>query len=135
MLALSAQLKILYELYMFTGCKGWKHKYLTLAGACLNYRLIFIWITIYLPTQQCNVHSLLSLHWRAINRLLKFASYHTQKTINVLLLKSLPMLMFSKLNQLIAFGTFQFLLTMQSYLVQMKVSNDKDRTGNILMER
>lgn len=75
------------------------------------------------------------LHQRAINQLLKVVSYHTQKIINVLLLKTLPKLMFLKLKQFIAYGIFWILLNIQAYLVQMKVSNDKDHTGNILMER
>lgn len=81
------------------------------------------------------IHCYHCLHQRAINQSLKVASYHLQKIINVLLLKSLPKLMFSKLNQFITFGIFWFLLNTQAYLVQMKVSNDKDHTGNMLMAR
>ena len=43
--------------------------------------------------------------------------------------------MFSKLKQFITFGIFGVLLNTQAYLVQVKVANDKDHTGNILMER
>lgn len=61
---------------------------------------------IYLPTPQQNVHHYYHcLHQRAINQLLKFASYHTQ-IINVLLLQSLRKLMGSKLEQFITLGTF-----------------------------
>lgn len=75
------------------------------------------------------------LHQRAINQSLKVVSYHGQKIINVLLLKGLPKLMFSKLKQFIKFGIFWILLNIQVYLVQVKVAHDKDHTGNILMER
>jgi succinate-acetate transporter protein len=43
--------------------------------------------------------------------------------------------MFSKLKQFITFGIFWFLFNTQAYLVQMKVSNDKDQTGDLVMER
>jgi type III secretory pathway component EscU len=81
------------------------------------------------------IHCYQYLHQRAINQSLKVASYHTQKIINVLLLKSLLKLMFSKLKQFITFGIFWFLFNTQAYLVQMKVSNDKDQTGDLVMER
>lgn len=81
------------------------------------------------------IHCYHYLHQRAINQSLKVASHHLQKIINVLLLKTLPKLMLSKLEQFITFGIFWFLLNTQAYLVQMKVSNDKDHTATILMER
>lgn len=58
-----------------------------------------------------------------------------QKIMNVLLLECLPKLIFSKLKQFTTFGMFWFSLNTQDYFSQMKVSNDKDYTGNILMKR
>lgn len=81
------------------------------------------------------IHCYHCLHQRAINQSLKVASYHGEKITHVLLLKSLPKLMFSKLRQFITFGIFGVLLNTQAYLVQVKVANDKDHTGDILMER
>lgn len=57
-----------------------------------------------------HIHCYHRLHQRAVNQSLKVAPYQAQKIIYVLLLKSLPKLMFSKLNQFITFVFFEFCL-------------------------